>query len=182
MKGIASRDILLLLLTSFLVMLVLVIPFLAEDKKADDSRKGTIIVDLYWDDDNKSDVDLWVRGPDNIPVGYSNKGGPLFNLIRDDLGSVTDVSGLNQETTLSTGFVPGKYTVNVHLYRLVDSPPSGKVIVSVKPAPGANAKQYLFTEFTLKAANQQITLFNFELAADKSLVPGSVNNIPVKLR
>lgn len=182
MKGIASRDILLLLLTSFLVMLALVVPFLAEDDNKDDARKGTVIVDLYWDNDNKSDVDLWVRGPDQIPVGYSNKGGPLFNLIRDDLGSTADISGLNQETTISTGFVEGKYTVNVHLYRLSGSPPSGHVVVSLKKDAKANARQILHGKFTLDKTDQQITLFNFRFDKDKNLVAGSVNNIPVKLR
>ena len=31
------------------------------------------------------DIDLWVKAPDDIPVGYSNQGGLFFNLLRDDL-------------------------------------------------------------------------------------------------
>ena len=34
---------------------------------------------IYWDNDRDVDIDLWVKAPEDIPVGYSNKGGLFFN-------------------------------------------------------------------------------------------------------
>ena len=75
------------------------------------------MVEANWPPDLDSDVDLWVQAPGDVPVGYSNKGGAVFNLLRDDLGQQLDLSGLNYESSYSRGIVPGEYTVNVHLYR-----------------------------------------------------------------
>ena len=75
------------------------------------------MVEANWPPELDSDVDLWVQAPGDVPVGYSNKGGAVFNLLRDDLGQQLDLSGLNYETAYSRGIVPGEYTVNLHLYR-----------------------------------------------------------------
>ena len=65
----------------------------------------------------KSVVDLWVKAPDDIPVGYSNRGGLFFNLLRDDLGVYKDPTPINYEVAYSRGINPGEHIVNLHLYR-----------------------------------------------------------------
>ena len=45
--------------------------------------------------------------PDDIPVGYSNKGGLFFNLLRDDLGIYKDNSPVNYEVSYSRGISKG---------------------------------------------------------------------------
>jgi hypothetical protein len=47
-------------------------------------------------------VDLWVQAPGDIPVGYSNKGGLIMNLLRDDLGT-NDPTPLLYENQYSHG-------------------------------------------------------------------------------
>ena len=83
------------------------------------------MVEANWPPDMDSDVDLWVQAPGDMPVGYSNKGGAVFNLLRDDLGQQLDLSGLNYESSYSRGIVPGEYTVNLHLYRNRAGHPGG---------------------------------------------------------
>jgi hypothetical protein len=39
--------------------------------------------------------DLGVQAPGDVPVGYSNKSGGVFNLLRDDLGKVMDMTDGN---------------------------------------------------------------------------------------
>jgi hypothetical protein len=72
---------------------------------------------MRWPDAADTDVDLWVQGPGDVPVGYSNKGGRLFNLLRDDLGLQSDAAKINYESSFSRGIVEGEYVINVHLYK-----------------------------------------------------------------
>ena len=39
--------------------------------------------------------DLWVQAPGDLPIGYSNKSGGVFNLLRDDLGKAKDMTDGN---------------------------------------------------------------------------------------
>ena len=50
------------------------------------------------------------------PSGYSNKGGLIMNLLRDDLGT-NDPTPLRYENQFSRGVPPGEYTINLHLFR-----------------------------------------------------------------
>ena len=55
------------------------------------------MIEARWPDAVDADVDLWVQAPGDVPVGYSNKGGAIFNLLRDDLGTRADATGINYE-------------------------------------------------------------------------------------
>jgi hypothetical protein len=69
-----------------------------------------------------------------VPVGYSNKSGKVFDLLRDDLGMAQDMTDSNHEVAYSRGAPAGEYVVNVHMYRGVNVtyPIPVKVIVMVK--------------------------------------------------
>jgi hypothetical protein len=96
---------------------------------------GNVTVETQWPDKLDADVDLWVEAPGDVPVGYSNKGGRVFDLLRDDLGMAQDMTDSNHEVAYSRGAPAGEYTVNVHIYRGVNAtyPVPVKVTVSVKP-------------------------------------------------
>jgi hypothetical protein len=79
---------------------------------------GNVIIEAQWADKLDADVDLWVQAPGNVPVGYSNKSGEVFNLLRDDLGKVHDITDLNYEVAYSRGTPGGEYVVNVHMIAL----------------------------------------------------------------
>jgi hypothetical protein len=92
------RDVVMLALAGFVVLVIMLLPHLNPPgaKTADDTTPpGNVIVEVRWPDEIDADVDLWVQAPGDIPVGYSNKGGAVFNLLRDDLGKRADVTGLN---------------------------------------------------------------------------------------
>lgn len=181
------RDVLTLALAGFVVCVVLLLPHLnpAGAKTADNLEPpGNVIIEARWPDGLDSDVDLWVQGPGDVPVGYSNKGGALFNLLRDDLGKRGDATGLNYEVSYSRGIVPGEYTINLHLYRNPAriAPVPVTVVASLKRNAKDSAKQILVSDVDLKREGQETTVYRFALDKEGGLVAGSVHSVQRPLR
>lgn len=180
------RDIIFLALAGFVAIVVILLPHIAEPGTAaeDSLPPGQVIVELRWPDDQNADVDLWVRGPGDVPVGYSNKGGALFNLLRDDLGKRVDATEMNYEVAYSRGVLPGEYVVNLHLYRQgkAELPLPATVVVSVKVNATGRAVQLLASKPELSMSGQELTVFRFRLDEAGSLVAGSVSTLPESLR
>jgi hypothetical protein len=166
------------------LMLAHINPKAASARATDTAPPGNVLVEATWPPGMDSDVDLWVQAPGDIPVGYSNKGGAVFNLLRDDLGQQLDLSGLNYESSYSRGIVPGEYTVNLHLYRNRAGQPDipVTVIVSTKPTSADPARQILMSKVELAREGQERTVFRFRLTETGNLVAGSVNSLPRPLR
>ena len=181
------RDVIMLALCGFIAIVLLLLPHLNPPAKAADeevSAPGNVLVEIFWPDGLNSDVDLWVEAPGDVPVGYSNMGGAIFNLLRDDLGTVNDVTELNYEVAYSRGVVEGEHTVNVHLYRNEDGVAEipVTVVVSVKRSVEERARQLLTTDVTLEHGGQELTAFRFRLNAAGELVNGSVHSLFKPLR
>jgi hypothetical protein len=185
--GTVFRDVVMLALVGFVAIVILLLPHLNPPgaKTADDmTPPGNVIVEIRWPDELDADVDLWVQAPGDVPVGYSNKGGAIFNLLRDDLGNRVDVTGLNYETSYSRGIPPGEYTVNLHLYRN----PSGvypvpvTVVTSVKRDTKDTARQLLASDVLLVSEGEEVTVYRFKLTGDGDLVAGSVHSLHKDLR
>jgi len=164
----------------------MLLPHLNPPAQADSDvdSPGNVIVEIRWPDELNADVDLWVEAPGDVAVGYSNKGGAVFNLLRDDLGDQADATKLNYEVSYSRGVPAGEYTVNLHLYRNLSRilPMPVEVVVSVKPNPAASAKQILATKVELKREGQELTAFRFALDDNGRLRSGSVHDLPKPLR
>lgn len=180
------RDVIFLALAGFVAMVLLLLPHLNPPATAHEGMPapGNVIVEISWSNKVDADVDLWVQAPGDRPVGYSNKGGLLFNLLRDDLGGQSDVTNINYEVSYSRGIEAGEYTVNVHLYRDMSHqlPLPVSVSVSVKNSPQVAAKRILTTKVIMKHQGQETTAFRFELDTDGKLVSGSVHDLPKPLR
>ena len=185
--GTVFRDVVMLALAGFVVLVIMLLPHLNPPgaKTADDTTPpGNVIVEVRWPDEIDADVDLWVQAPGDIPVGYSNKGGAAFNLLRDDLGSRVDATGLNYETSYSRGIVPGEYTVNLHLYRNPSRtyPVPVTVVTSVKRRADLAARQLLASKVQLAREGEEMTVYRFRLTEAGALVAGSVHSLDKPLR
>ena len=184
---IVFRDIITLALSGFVSMVVMILPHLNPPAKASAiegiAAPGNVIVEIRWPDELDTDVDLWVQAPGDVPVGYSNKGGKYFNLLRDDLGRVGDSTNLNYEIAFSRGLPPGEYTANIQLYRNPGGQPVPVTMaISLKPTVQASARPVLTTNLTLRREGEELTGFRFTLDQDGKLVPGSAHNLFKPLR
>jgi len=186
-SGTVFRDVILLALAGFVFITVLLLPHInpkAKDGEGATDPPGNVIVEMRWDDKLRTDVDLWVQAPGDVPVGYSNKSGLIFNLLRDDLGSHADPTDVNFETSFSRGIPPGEYTVNVHLFRNLENtyPVNVRVVVRVKTDNEAGARPIAATTVRLDREGQELTAFRFRLTEKGELVPNSMNSVFKPLR
>ena len=186
-SGTVFRDVVMLALVGFVALVVMLLPHLNPPgaKTADDvAPPGNVIVEVRWPDEIDADVDLWLQAPGDVPVGYSNKGGAVFNLLRDDLGRKADATDLNYEVSYSRGIAPGEYTINVHLYRNSARvlPVPVTVVTSVKKSPTERARQLLASKVELGREGQELTVYRFRLSEAGELVPGSVHSLQRELR
>ena len=185
--NVVFRDIILLTLTGFISMVVLLVPFInPPTEKTDTSAPpGNVIVELFWDNDRDVDIDLWVKAPEDIPVGYSNKGGLFFNLLRDDLGKYKDNTPINYEVSYSRGISEGKYIINLHLYREDKSPFNpiiAKIVISLIHPDTGERKQILKSKKLLDKVGEEFTVFQFVLDKKGNLDKDSITNEYVRLR
>ena len=185
--GTVFRDVIMLALAGFVAIVILLLPHLnppGQSARETTQPPGNVIVEVRWPDELDTDVDLWVEAPGDIPVGYSNKGGAIFNLLRDDLGKRADATGLNYEVSYSRGIPAGEYTVNVHLYRNAAGvyPVPVTVVTSVKKSPKDSARQLLASKIELVREGEELTVYRFKLSEDGDLVPGSVHSLQRNLR
>jgi len=171
------------ILTTVLMMSVVNPPAKSADSEGDKSP-GNVVVEAQWGDKLDADVDLWVAAPGDRPVGYSNKSGQIFSLLRDDLGKSQDVTDFNYEIAYSRGMPSGEYVVNVHLYRAIGAsfPIDVKLVASVRADEEGKSRQLVTTTVRLLRLNDQVTAFRFNLDSGGNLVPGSVNSLFKELR
>ena len=179
------RDVIMVALLGFVAIVILLLPHLNPPRAglAQTIPPGNVIVTIDWPDGWATDVDLWVRAPGERPVGYSNKNGDVFDLLRDDLGNSRDDTEQNRETAMSRGIPAGLRVVNLHLYQNTEGTlpvPVGLEVVVVTPA--GKVKRILHGSATLTGPGQEITVWRFRLDADGNLDPASVNNISTPLR
>lgn len=171
------------ILTTVLMMSVVNPPAKSADSEGD-KAPGNVVVEAQWADKLDADVDLWVAAPGDRPVGYSNKSGQIFSLLRDDLGKSQDVTDFNYEIAYSRGMPSGEYVVNVHLYRAIGAsfPIEVKLVASVRADEEGKSRQLVTTTVRLLRLNDQVTAFRFNLDSQGNLVPGSVNSLFKELR
>jgi len=159
---------------------------ISQNKKKDDGTKppGNVTVFITWPEGD-TDIDLWVTGPgEPYPVGYSNKGGVLWNLLRDDLGTFPDLSGINMESSYSRGSPAGEYIINLHCFRCAVLPQKVNVEVglSANAETGKGTMTLATATIELKANGQERTAIRFKLDGKSGLVPGSISSVFQELR
>ena len=174
----------LLLLGGFVAIAFLLILQPMAKPEAAGRQPGSIIVEIRWPDALNIDVDLWVRAPADRPVGYSNKSGRVFDLLRDDVGQANDTLQLNYENAYTRGVVAGEYVINLHLYNANSEPLPVPVAVQVsqQPASGGSVAPLWSGAVSLDHYGQELTVIRFSMDEHGALVPGSFGTLQVLLR
>lgn len=164
------RDLAFAIAFVFIILFLFLVPFINPPKAVKDAEikmPGNIMGWIKWPDYVDVDVDFWVRAPGDSPVGYSNRAGNTFNLLRDDLGNVLDTTKLNYEVVFGRDMPNGRYTINVHLFRngseLTEVPVDADVFISY----GSRAVSVVKKRVVLKQVGQEITIANFVIENGK---------------
>jgi hypothetical protein len=184
--NVSFRDMLFLLVFAYLVIGAIALAHVAktdEQQSKGQTPPGSVIVEMFWDKAIDADVDLWVQAPRDVPVGYSNKSGMIFNLVRDDLGKGGDPNSMNYEVSYGRGYWPGEYVVNAMLYRSRDHkyPVSAQIKVSLQNQQGL-LRQVLRSNVDLIFEGQEATVFRFRLDEKGDYIADSMNRIHKNLR
>jgi hypothetical protein len=164
-----------------LVFMLLVLPHNPETN-AETTSPGMVIVEAVWGENLNIDVDLWVLAPNDRPVGYSNRAGDTFNLLRDDLGRNRDVLPLNYETSYSRGAPSGEYVIGVHLYNNFEKEYPVSVTVRVTTRIKGVTGHIFTRTVSLERYGQEITVNRFTLDDNGGLIIGSIHDFPKQLR
>lgn len=167
---------------AFLALLILVIPFLNPPEVEDEAAQpGNLAVQIEWAA-GTSDVDLHVLGP-NSPrdVYYNHKSGPVWNLLRDDLGNPD--SRVNYENAYTRGRPAGRYVINARCYRCEESefPILVEVSVLMKRDYDSTLKKLYEGSTFLLHDQDEVTLLQFEMDEDGNVVPESKNTVYVPM-
>lgn len=185
--GVVFRDVITLALAGFVAVVILLLPWVnppGKEAAADIDAPGDVMFEASWPDGLNTDVDVWVQGPGDMPVGYSNKGGVLCNLLRDDLGTQADSLAINHEITVCRGvYAHDEYAMNLHLYRNQSgqAPIPVNVKVSVRQAEG-DTRPLIDTQVALDREGREITVVRFRLDEQGGLVGDSVHSLYKPLR
>jgi hypothetical protein len=128
-------------------------------------------------------VIIRVHGPgEPRAIGYSRKSGKLWDLLRDDLGTVPDATGINFENAYTRGIVAGDYTINVHCYRCPDVPQVVQVEVAVSTGSNSPMMVLVTTTVTLTKQGQEATAIRFTLNGDGRVKRDSMHRVFKPLR
>lgn len=183
--NVSFRDMLFLLVFAYLVVGAVALAHVRKQQEevSGVTPPGAVIVDIQWDNTIDADIDLWVEAPGDVPVGYSNKSGIIFNLLRDDLGHSGDPNSMNYEVAYGRGRWAGEYTVNAHLYRSADHRFPIKVMARVQlQTPEGLVRNLTQSTVELTHIGQESTIFRFRLDDKGELVDGSLNRLHKELR
>ncbi len=194
----ASKTILGDVVFNLLMVFALLFIILPHNPKKEEAKTqevksaGDMMVEIHWPDKVDIDIDLWVKSPDDeLAVGYSNRAGKTFNLLRDDLGMARDSTTRNYEMAYSRGLPPGEYVINLHYY--ADREPGANthevpvdVIISIKTTDGdginGGMRQAIIRKAILRATNEELTVVRFVILENGELDKESINDFHKELR
>ena len=165
------RDLLISLVIIYMAFAVMALQKTVKTTSA--ITPGNVMVQLFWDPAKDADVDLWVLAPgESKPISYSSPNGAAFNLLKDDLGLSQEPLGKNYELVVGRGTPAGEYIINVHLYKTVDVPITGRIGVTLGTQ---SPREIISVRFSLEKLREELTVIRFTLDKNGSLVDGSQN-------
>jgi len=171
------RDLLFTLLIAFMAMSILALIAVKKEETANSINQGNIMVELMWEKNVDADIDLWVQAPNEASVGYANKSGPTFNLLRDDLGKSFDSESRNQEIAVARGLKSGPYVVNVYYFNSPMMNRSVECIITVTIFKNNTLRVLTREKVVLHSIRDEATVIRFSLDGEGNLVPNSFNKV-----
>ena len=173
----------LIVVAMFAILVAIMISNLnpkADSGKGEAKAPGDIIAHIVWPNGD-TDVDLWMMGPEEpAPVGYSNKAGILWNLLRDDRGQLPDATPINYEDAFTRGIVPGEYIINVQCFRCANGvfPMTIDMGISKRNRHSNDSiENIVVTKIVIKADGQEKTGVRFIVKEDGTVDADSINNV-----
>jgi hypothetical protein len=125
-SNITFIDMLFNILLVFALLLFWAITFMnVPAKKRDIEAKAELIVTMNWPDNSPHDIDMWIKVPEGMHIGYNHKENTYLFLERDDLGANNNftikdgekvVLPFRREVATFRGTPPGRYVVNSQFY------------------------------------------------------------------
>lgn len=169
----------LITLAIILLSCAILTPPSIDSKTAAQLNAGAILVEIWWDKEECSDIDLWGQPPKGLSTGYSRKNTPGLSLLRDDTGC-GDEDTTGHEIMVGNRIIEGEYVFNVmwyadHLHR---GPNKIRYRIAVSP-PDGEPHDLLTGEVTLEHERQEITFARITL--DKFGVGSDFNTLPKHL-
>lgn len=180
--SVVFRDALFLMMLGMVAVIFLINLLInpESDRKQEIPIHGEVVITAFWPSGSSYDVDLWVMGPDKIPVGWGqHETTAAVNLERDDRGEINDASEVNYEMISVRERMPGEYIVNVHLYNPYSEPLPVPVTVNVVGKEDLGEIYSGVSEINERP--REITVVRFALGDDGRLVPGSVKHTPINI-
>lgn len=139
------------------------------EKDGSINQNNVLLIEARWPDKMCDDIDLWVLAPgEGKPVGFSNRGGVVMDLLRDDLGCSNDATTLNMELQFSRGVPAGEYVINIQGYRVDSEKVPVAVTVTLRPINGAT-RQLLTRQIVIEEDDEEQTVFSFTLDGNGNL-------------
>lgn len=165
--SIAFRDLLMGTL-GLCMALIMVLTLWINDPSAKTESQiaapGQLIVSVFWPE-GPTDVDIWLSSPgDSEPVGYSRKSGKVWNLLRDDRGTIDDMLPSNYENAYSRGLPAGDYSANLFCFSCPSVPVTVTILLEKTTKIGTEILRK--EKITLEFQGQQKTIWNFKVAED----------------
>lgn len=175
------------MLIGMLVILMLFLNPAAKSKSEEERQRGNFRIEIIWPNSMDVDIDLWCKAPGDVPVGYSNKGGLVFDLVRDDLGHYQDLTGINYEMMFSKGNPSGEYICNVHWFgnaAKVSRVPVEMIITYRTDDTNAKGSSHkmIHSKVELFHQGEELTVARWTLDKDRNIVAGSINSVQHPLR
>ncbi|WP_210422001.1 hypothetical protein [Rhizobium sp. S9] len=165
------QDVLLAMLLGVAAVIMFILPSVNPAAKDDPAQlPGNLVASAAWPA-GAIDVDLWVQQGNDRAVGYSNKSGRVWSLLRDDLGTANDDTPINMESAFTRGLPDGEYAVNVRCYGCAKVPVP--VSVEVRLAEGGVIWR---GTVSLMKDKQERTAIRFRMAGGQ-VVAGSASQV-----
>ncbi len=182
---IAFRDVITLALAAFMAAVVILIPWVnPPGEKSTDVEEtkasGQLIFEIEWKPGLPVDVDMWVKAPGLVPVGYSNLGNQSCNLLRDDLGKQNDPLDGNHEQLVCRDLRRGEYVFNLHYFRGYIRQVG--VRWAIRLYDGKQLKEILNGATVMGTEGIEDTLVRFSLDSNGVLLPHSVHKEKIEIR